>query len=926
MKYLMRVVLIGVLAVPAWAQDPGDAPDHGVARVSLLKGEVTVRRGDSGELVAAELNAPLVARDHVLTDEDARAEIQLDWANLVRLSEDSEVRLAELADRNFLIQVATGTVTFRVLKDSNSQVEISTPAVAIRPRMEGTYRILVLDDGSTEITVRSGEVEIFAGERTDYVRAGQTLIVSGDPSDPERIYRAGIPRDEWDRWNESRDRDLERSDSYKYVSRDIYGAEDLSGHGRWVYDSPYGWVWVPTVNAAWAPYRVGRWSWVNYYGWTWVSGDPWGWAPYHYGRWYHAPRYGWVWYPGEIHVRYYWRPALVTFFGWGANIGWVSLAPREIYRPWYGAGRTLVSHVTVVNNVNVVGTYRNARFISGRSGITSIVSGDFGRRRVTVNNFVVGKDRDFKRVGDAGHWLNREPSRENRQFSDRSVSRRVSTHKEVDRKFVSTRPDRNDYNRRDGGNAPRVDARSTPADGRRAEGPQGDRGRDHSGGVSPGTPQRNDKDYERQPDNRGKGENPGRVASGSPGDNHRGTPGQPENARKPEAPKKNEPVEFPRNDKDRDRQAGNPGRGANPGRVASRTPDDSHRGTPGQPENARKPETKKNEPVVFPRDDKDRDRRESNPGRSENPGRVASGSPGDNHRGTPGQPENARKPETPKKNEPVEFPRNDKDRDRQAGNPGRGENPGRVASGTPGESHRGTPGQPEARRTETPQKNEPVVFPRDDKDRDRRESNPGRSENPGRVASGTPGESHRGTGQPENPRRTETPQKNEPVVFPRDDKDRDRRESNPGRSENPGRVAARTPSDGYPGNSGMPNARRAEAPQNDSGREGSSRRTNDVPRATQAPEPRRAEPSGRIASPDATPDRGSSRNRPEVFQRPQTSDSRPSRESTPSDSRPPRESAPSGQSRASRSESPGDDAAPNRSQGNSGGGNGRGRR
>ena len=607
MKYLMRVVLIGVLAVPAWAQDPGDAPDQGVARVSLLKGEVTVRRGDSGELVAAELNAPLVARDHVLTDEDARAEIQLDWANLVRLSEDSEVRLAELADRNFLIQVATGTVTFRVLKDSNSQVEISTPAVAIRPRMEGTYRILVLDDGSTEITVRSGEVEIFAGERTDYVRAGQTLIVSGDPSDPERIYRAGIPRDEWDRWNESRDRDLERSDSYKYVSRDIYGAEDLSGHGRWVYDSPYGWVWVPTVNAAWAPYRVGRWSWVNYYGWTWVSGDPWGWAPYHYGRWYHAPRYGWVWYPGEIHVRYYWRPALVTFFGWGANIGWVSLAPREIYRPWYGAGRTLVSHVTVVNNVNVVGTYRNARFISGRSGITSIVSGDFGRRRVTVNNFVVGKDRDFKRVGDAGHWLNREPSRENRQFSDRSVSRRVSTHKEVDRKFVSTRPDRNDYNRRDGGNAPRVDARSTPADGRRAEGPQGDRGRDHSGGVSSGTPQRNDKDYERQPDNRGKGENPGRVASGSPGDNHRGIPGQPENARKQETPKKNEQVEFPRNDKDRDRQAGNPGRGENPGRAASRTPDDSHRGTPGQPENARKPETKKNEPVVFPRDDKDRD-------------------------------------------------------------------------------------------------------------------------------------------------------------------------------------------------------------------------------------------------------------------------------------------------------------------------------
>src|SRR4030095_4975640 len=46
---------------------------------------------------------------------------------------------------------------------------------------------------------------------------------------------------------------------------------------------------------------------------------------------YHAPSYGWVWYPGEIHVRYYWRPALVTFFGWGANIGWGALAPPGSY-------------------------------------------------------------------------------------------------------------------------------------------------------------------------------------------------------------------------------------------------------------------------------------------------------------------------------------------------------------------------------------------------------------------------------------------------------------------------------------------------------------------------------------------------------------------------------------------------------------------
>src|SRR5688572_22862370 len=103
MKCLMTVVLLGALSVSAWAQDSVDEPGQGVARISLLKGDVTVRRGDSGELIAAELNAPLVALDHVLTDADSRAEIQFDWANMARLAPDTEIRLAELGDRDFLI-------------------------------------------------------------------------------------------------------------------------------------------------------------------------------------------------------------------------------------------------------------------------------------------------------------------------------------------------------------------------------------------------------------------------------------------------------------------------------------------------------------------------------------------------------------------------------------------------------------------------------------------------------------------------------------------------------------------------------------------------------------------------------------------------------------------------------------------------------
>jgi hypothetical protein len=34
MKYSMVAVLLSAMAIPALAQDPGEAPDHGVARIS----------------------------------------------------------------------------------------------------------------------------------------------------------------------------------------------------------------------------------------------------------------------------------------------------------------------------------------------------------------------------------------------------------------------------------------------------------------------------------------------------------------------------------------------------------------------------------------------------------------------------------------------------------------------------------------------------------------------------------------------------------------------------------------------------------------------------------------------------------------------------------------------------------------------------
>jgi hypothetical protein len=442
---LAAVSLLGLaaLAQPPQPQQQDDAYDpesanRSVARISVMNGDVSVRRGDNGDFVAAALNAPLVVGDRILTGPNSRAEVQFDWANMIRLAPDTEVRLAELGDRHYQIQLARGLATFRVLRASEADVEVSTPQVSIRPKNQGVYRLLVRDDGQSEVTARSGDVEIFTPRGVETLHAGQTMQVRGTASDPEFQIVAAYGEDEWDRWNRSRDQSLERAASPRYVNRDVYGTEDLDGYGQWVQDPSYGAVWAPRVAAGWAPYREGRWVWVDYYGWTWVSYDPWGWAPYHYGRWYQSSLYGWCWYPGAIGFgyRHYWSPGLVAFVGFGrggagfGHIGWVPLAPHERYHPWYGRGYGGRGNVNIVTNVNIYNNYRNARI---NNAVTAVDGSGFARG--ARGRAFSG---DIRQASVVQGRLPVAPSRESMRLSDRAVRQSSLTRSTDNQRFFSS--------------------------------------------------------------------------------------------------------------------------------------------------------------------------------------------------------------------------------------------------------------------------------------------------------------------------------------------------------------------------------------------------------------------------------------------------------------------------------------------------------
>jgi uncharacterized protein DUF6600/FecR-like protein len=454
MKRILLPMLVVMTGAMLWSQEqipngqpgppPGSQPSgqpdgqyetgRAVARISVLSGDVSVRRGDSGDVVAAALNGPLMADDRLLTGSSSSAEVQLDYANVIRIAPNSEVRFTGMDVRGFQMQVAAGMVTFRVLRPSQAQTEVDTPSVAVHPLGQGTYRVVVRDDGTSEITLRSGQAEIFSANGSERLQAGQTMNARGTGADTEFQVVQAIPPDSWDRWNDDRDNYLSRSQAYQHVSPDVYGAEDLDQSGRWVNDPTYGSVWAPTVQPGWAPYQNGRWVWEDYYGWTWVSADPWGWAPYHYGRWFMGP-VGWCWYPGPVYGRAFWSPALVGFFGFGGGfgvgvgfgfggIGWVALAPFEVFHPWWGRGYYAgfgggaFGRANIVNG-NVVSTFRNAR-ITG--AVTGVNTADFGRRA----QFTSLNRSQIQSAGLVHGALPVAPDRSSLRMSDRAASGNVA--------------------------------------------------------------------------------------------------------------------------------------------------------------------------------------------------------------------------------------------------------------------------------------------------------------------------------------------------------------------------------------------------------------------------------------------------------------------------------------------------------------------
>ena len=187
----------------------GNQGDAGVARVSIADGDVEILRGDMRDRVQARGGMPLAGNDSIATGRSSRAEVQLGPGNLVRLNEETRLRIVDAGNRYFRIEVLSGTVNVSQLRGGDADIDVMAPNTTVRPLKTGVYRITVRDGGQTDLTVRKGEAEIVSSRGGEKVKSGHRASVRGERQNPELRISGAEPKDSFDRWNERRDDVLE---------------------------------------------------------------------------------------------------------------------------------------------------------------------------------------------------------------------------------------------------------------------------------------------------------------------------------------------------------------------------------------------------------------------------------------------------------------------------------------------------------------------------------------------------------------------------------------------------------------------------------------------------------------------------------------------------------------------------------------------
>ena len=367
-------VLLLLLAAPAAAQEV--SPPARVGRIAWTTGQASFRPAGGTAWDQAVRNYPLSTGDALWTPAGAEAGVQVSDTT-IDLAGGTEFAVDRLGVTRMAATLAQGEVVLHVRTlNPGETYQLVTPRGTVTIATPGRYEIAA--GGTTApslVNVYQGAAEL-SGPASLTLRAGQSAVITGTSRFAVRVTPALH-----DRFAEQMLPAGRAAAPPPALVAAMPGGDDLGQYGQWSAVPAYGPVWYPRVGPGWVPYRDGHWAYIAPWGWTWIDDDPWGFAPFHYGRWARiGPR--WAWVPGAVVVAVgppvpVYAPALVTFFtvggggfaaGFtagallGGQVGWVPLAPFEVYHPCFRASPRWVREANerdVRNVVNITNVTEN---------------------------------------------------------------------------------------------------------------------------------------------------------------------------------------------------------------------------------------------------------------------------------------------------------------------------------------------------------------------------------------------------------------------------------------------------------------------------------------------------------------------------------------------------------------------------------------
>jgi hypothetical protein len=333
------------------------------ARIQRVEGQVALNNSEavntqSDQWIAATENQPFSVGDRIYTRDNSRASLAFTGRNFARLNPNTSLDVIALDDARTQLALRDGSAVFDVgYLNSGDLFEVATPYGAVDFQQPGLYNVGI-DNGQVLVSVLSGLAQVVGLGGSGQIGKGELLTLVGTTAANAVLSQidgrdAGYLVDDYygyqyPRYYDGRYRDYNtylndpyyfdpyrRTVSYQYANSYIPGLYDLDYYGDWQNVNGYGNCWAPRVDAGWSPYQTGYWYNDYPYGPTWVSSEPWGYAPYHYGRWAFVND-RWYWVPESVNTNPVYSPALVAFVPFGSNdIGWVPLAPGDVYVPHY---------------------------------------------------------------------------------------------------------------------------------------------------------------------------------------------------------------------------------------------------------------------------------------------------------------------------------------------------------------------------------------------------------------------------------------------------------------------------------------------------------------------------------------------------------------------------------------------------------------